>query len=60
MKEQCELTVLENGHALLSVKAARITGFSSQIAEEALAVEEPLEIQLAYGAAESRTVSPSP
>jgi FdhD protein len=56
MEETCELMVSENGRALFSVKAARITGFSSQIAEEALAVEEPLEIQLGYGAAESRAV----
>lgn len=56
MEETRELMASENGRALFSVKAARITGFSSQIAEEALAVEEPLEIQLAYGAAESRTV----
>jgi FdhD protein len=36
--------------------AERVTGFSSQTAEETLAVEEPLEIQLGYGAAESRAV----
>src|SRR6202142_817989 len=46
----------EDGRALSSVMAERVTGFSSQTAEETLAVEEPLEIQLGYGAAESRAV----
>jgi len=36
--------------------AERVTGFTSQTAEETLAVEEPLEIQLGYGTAESRAV----
>jgi FdhD protein len=34
--------------------AERVTGFTWQTAEETLAVEEPLEIQLGYGTAESR------
>jgi FdhD protein len=33
-----------------------VTGFNVQTAEEALAVEEPLEIQLGYGTARSRAV----
>ena len=36
--------------------AGRVTGFTSQTAEETLAVEEPLEIQLGYGTAEGRAV----
>ena len=36
----------------LNVMAERVTGFTSQTAEETLAVEEPLEIQLGYGKAE--------
>jgi FdhD protein len=36
--------------------AERVTGFTSQTAEETLAVEEPLEIQLGYGSAEGRAV----
>jgi FdhD protein len=36
--------------------AERVTGFTSQTAEETLAVEEPLEIQLGYGADENRAV----
>jgi hypothetical protein len=35
-----------------------VTGFGSQTVEEPLAVEEPLEIQLNYGAAQSRSVKP--
>ncbi len=34
----------------------RVTGLTSQTAEETLAVEEPLEIQLGYGSAEGRAV----
>jgi FdhD protein len=48
--------ISEDGRALLSVMAERVTGFSSQTAEETLAVEEPLEIQLGYGTAENRAV----
>jgi FdhD protein len=36
--------------------AERVTGFTSRTAEETLAVEEPLEIQLGYGTAEGRAV----
>jgi FdhD protein len=56
MVENPELLISENGRALSSVVAERVTGFTSQAAEETLAVEEPLEIQLGYGAAESRAV----
>jgi FdhD protein len=56
MEETTALFISENARALLSVMAERVTGFTSQTAEETLAVEEPLEIQLGYGAAESRTV----
>jgi FdhD protein len=56
MEETPQLRVSGNGRAVLSVSAERVTGFTSQTAEETLAVEEPLEIQLGYGAAESRAV----
>jgi FdhD protein len=56
MEETSQLRVLEDGRALLSVMAERVTRFTSQTAEETLAVEEPLEIQLGYGTAESRAV----
>jgi FdhD protein len=56
MEETTALFISENARALVSVMAERVTGFTSQTAEETLAVEEPLEIQLGYGAAESRAV----
>ena len=46
----------ENRRALLSVTAERVIGLISQLAEESLAVEEPLEIQLGYGPAGNRAV----
>ena len=46
----------ENARALFGVMAERVTGLTSQTAEETLAVEEPLEIQLGYGTAEGRAV----
>jgi FdhD protein len=54
--ETTGLLISENARALLSVMAERVTGFTSQTAEETLAVEEPLEIQLGYGTAENRAV----
>jgi FdhD protein len=56
MEEITGLLISENARALLSVTAERVTGFTSQTAEETLAVEEPLEIQLGYGTAEGRAV----
>jgi FdhD protein len=56
MEETKALWMSENARALLNVMAERVTGFTSQTAEETLAVEEPLEIQVGYGAAESRAV----
>jgi FdhD protein len=50
------MNVSEAGGALCSIEAERVTGFGSQTAEEMLDVEEPLEIQLCYGAAQSRAV----
>jgi len=54
--ETRELNGSEGRRAFLGVNAERVTGFSSQRAEETLAVEEPLEIQLGYGPAGSRAV----
>jgi FdhD protein len=51
-----QLRVSGDAGAVFSVMAERMTGFTSQTAEETLAVEEPLEIQLAYGTAEGRAV----
>ena len=56
MEETSQLIESEDARALFGVMAERVTGFTSQTAEETLAVEEPLEIQLGYGAAESRAV----
>jgi FdhD protein len=56
MEETTGLLISGDSRALSSVMAERVTGFTSQTAEETLAVEEPLEIQLGYGTAESRAV----
>lgn len=56
VSETRKLNGSEGRRALLGVTAERVTGFSSQRAEETLAVEEPLEIQLGYGTASSREV----
>jgi FdhD protein len=56
MEETSQLRVSEDARAVFSVMAQRMTGFTSQTAEETLAVEEPLEIQLGYGTAEGRAV----
>jgi FdhD protein len=56
MEETTGLLISENARALLRVMAERVTGFTSQTAEEMLAVEEPLEIQLGYDTAEGRAV----
>jgi FdhD protein len=56
MSETRELNGSEGRRALLGVTAERVTEFSSLRVEEALAVEEPLEIQLGYGPASSRKV----
>jgi FdhD protein len=56
MEETPQLRVSEDSRALSDVTVERVTGFTSQTAEETLAVEEPLEIQLGYGGAESRAV----
>jgi FdhD protein len=48
--------LVEEARAVFGVMAERIAGFTSQTAEETLAVEEPLEIQLGYGTAEARAV----
>jgi FdhD protein len=50
------MNISGTGGALCSLEAERVTGFASQTVEEMLAVEEPLEIQLGYGAAQSRAV----
>ena len=56
MEETRELNGSENGRALLNVTVERVTGLISHPAEETLAVEEPLEIQLGYGQAGNRAV----
>jgi FdhD protein len=56
MEETSHLRISEDARAVFSVTAERMTGFTSQTAQETLAVEEPLEIQLAYGTAEERAV----
>src|SRR5271154_2712874 len=56
MEETSQLRVSEEARAVFFVIAERMTGFTSQTAEETLAVEEPLEIQLGYGRAEGRAV----
>src|SRR5271169_5445953 len=56
IEETRELNGSENGRALLNVTVERVTGLISHPAEETLAVEEPLEIQLGYGQAGNRAV----
>src|ERR1700761_6586029 len=56
MEETPHTRESEDARAVFSVRAERVTGFTSQTVEETLATEEPLEIQLGYGAAESRAV----
>jgi FdhD protein len=56
MEEITGLLISEDARAVLGVTAERVTGFTSQTAEETLAVEEPLEIQLGYDTAEGRAV----
>jgi FdhD protein len=56
MEETSHLRISEDARAVFSVTAERMTGCTSQTAQETLAVEEPLEIQLAYGTAEERAV----
>ncbi len=56
MEKALQPDVEQDARALFSVIARRVTGFTSQTAEETLAVEEPLEIQLGYGTQESRAV----
>jgi FdhD protein len=56
MDKTREPDLSENRRSLLSVAAERVTGLASQLVEETLAVEEPLEIQLGYGLAGNRAV----
>jgi FdhD protein len=56
MEEITGLLISEDARAVLGVTAERVTGFTSQTAEETLAVEEPLEIHLGYDTAEGRAV----
>jgi FdhD protein len=46
----------EPERALLDIAVERVTGASSHPAQDKLAVEEPLEIQLGYGTADARSV----
>ncbi|WP_433969050.1 formate dehydrogenase accessory sulfurtransferase FdhD [Tunturiibacter gelidiferens] len=46
----------ELSRATHAVSIKRVLGFSSHHAQDALAVEEPLEIQLAHGAFDTRSV----
>jgi FdhD protein len=56
MDDTREVNGVESRRELLGVTVDRVTGLDSQSAEETLAVEEPLEIQLGYGPAGSRAV----
>jgi FdhD protein len=46
----------ESGRAVVDTSVERVTGLNSQQAEDSLAVEEPLEIQLAYGPSDARAM----
>src|ERR1700730_3286330 len=46
----------ESGRAVVETSVERVTGLDSRQAEDSLAVEEPLEIQLAYGPADARAM----
>ena len=45
-----------SGHAVLETRVRSVTGMDSTDGIETLAVEEPLEIQIAYGSADHRAV----
>jgi FdhD protein len=49
-------TTLETNRSTLDVKIEKVTGHSSHHFQDTLAVEEPLEIQLAHGAVGARSV----
>lgn len=46
----------ESGRAIVDTSVERVTGLDSRLTEDFLAVEEPLEIQLAYGLAAARAM----
>jgi FdhD protein len=56
MEENRERDIPEDSRAVFSVTAERVAGSEAKTVEETLAVEEPLEIQLGYGAAQSRAM----
>ena len=56
MEETTGFLTSEDDRAFFSVPAERVTGVAMQAAEETLAVEEPLEIQLGYDIAGGRAV----
>ncbi len=45
-----------SAHAIVDISVERVTGLDSRQIEDFLAVEEPLEIQLAYGPANARAM----
>ena len=45
-----------NAQAVVGISVERVTGSNSRQTEDLLAVEEPLEIQLAYGPAKARAM----
>jgi FdhD protein len=46
----------DTSRAVVDISVERVTGLESRRTEEFLAVEEPLEIQLAYGSADARAM----
>lgn len=56
MKKTLAPNTVHDTPAVLCLEAERVTGFVSEAAAETLAVEEPLEIQLGYGAVGERAV----
>ncbi|MGH9606777.1 MAG: formate dehydrogenase accessory sulfurtransferase FdhD [Terracidiphilus sp.] len=56
MGKVLELTLIQDTPAILRSEAGRVNGFASEPGTETLAIEEPLEIQLGYGAKGERAV----
>jgi FdhD protein len=56
MENTRQISAEEAGRAQLEISVERVTGLSSHLVQDTLAVEEPLEIQLGYGTADARAV----
>jgi FdhD protein len=53
-----DMTAVGNNRTTVEVPISRFRGESEQMTFDVLAVEEPLELQIAYGAIDKRTIKP--